>query len=165
MDIDTTELPSEPQVQPNDSIYPRAPAIPHASTATATQSSCPSSPPSKKPNEGEDDDACFDISPEQKRQRALDKGKGRVLYDEPQEAPVAVEPIETTPTATDQQEQETKKIVEEEEHCPTPTPVVSSRRRYRPILTLRSSHGWVWNQVCILFTLPRTSHILIAIRA
>jgi len=154
MDIDSTEQPSEPSVQPNDSIHPHTPAIPHASTATATQSSCPSSPPSKKVNE--DDDACFDISPEQKRQRALDKGKGRMLYDETSEAPVTIKPIDTIPTATDQQEQETKKIVEEEDRSPTPTPApaVSSRRRYRPILTLRSSHGWVWNQVCILFTPP-----------
>jgi hypothetical protein len=148
MDIDTTEQPSESSVQPNDSIFPNAPEIPQASTATATQSSCPSSPPSKKVNEEEDDDGCFDISLEQKRQRALDKGKGRVLYDEPQEVAVAVEPIDTTPTV-DQQEQETKKIVEEEDRCPTPTPAVSSRRRYRPILTIRSSHGWVWNQVCL----------------
>lgn len=154
MDVDTTEQPSEPLVQPNDSIYPHAPATPHASTATATQSSCPSSPPSKKVNEDEDDDACFDISPEQKRQRALDKGKGRVLYDEPQEAPVAVEPIDTTPTVPDQQDQGTKKVAEEEDRSPTPTPVVSSRRRYRPILTSRSSHGWVWNQVRILFSAP-----------
>jgi hypothetical protein len=152
MDIDATEQPSEPPVQPNDSISPHAPAIPHASTAAATQSSCPSSPPSKKVNEEEDDDACFDISPEQKRQRALDKGKGRVVYDEPQEAPIVVEPIDIPPTTTDRPEQETKKIVEEEDRCPTPTPAVSSRRRYRPILTTRSSHGWVWNQVCNIFT-------------
>ena len=152
MDLDTTEQPSEPPLPPNDSIYPHTPAIPHDSTATATQSSCPSSPPSKKVNEEEVDDACFDISPEQKRQRALDKGKGRAPQDEPQDTPVAVEPIDTTLTATDEQEQETKKIVEEEDRCPTPTPAVSSRRRYRPILTIRSSHGWVWNQVCVLFT-------------
>lgn len=152
MDVDTTEQPSEAAVQPNDSIYPHAPAIPQDSTATATQSSCPSSPPSKKVNEEEVDDACFDISPEQKRQRALDKGKGRAPQDEPQDVPVAVEPIDTTLTATDEQEQEIKKIVEEEDRCPTPTPAVSTRRRYRPILTIRSSHGWVWNQVCILFT-------------
>ena len=152
MDIDTTEQPSEPPVQPNDSISPHTPTIPHASTATAAQSSCPSSPPSKKVKEEDDDDACFDISPEQKRQRALDKGKGRVVYDEPQEAPIAVEPIDTTPTPTDRSEQEPKKLVEEEDRCPTPVPAVSSRRRYRPILALRSSHGWVWNQVCIVFT-------------
>jgi hypothetical protein len=160
MDIDTTEQPSEPPVQVNDSIHPHTPAIPHGSTATAAQSSCPSSPPSKKVNEEEEVDACFDISPEQKRQRALDKGKGRAPHDDPQEAPVAVEPLDTTLTTTDQQEQETKKTVEEEVRCPTPTPAVSSRRRYRPILTTRSSHGWVWNQVCILFTPPaHESHI------
>ena len=153
MDIDTTEQPSDSPVQPNDSIYPHAPTIPHDSTVTATQSSCPSSPPSKKVNE-EEEDACFDITPEQKRQRALDKGKGRAPHDEPLEVPVAVEPVDTIPTATDQQEQETKKTVEEEDRCPTPTPAVSTRRRYRPILTTRASHGWVWNQVCTLFTPP-----------
>src|SRR5258706_900023 len=160
MDVDTTEQPSEPPLPPNDSIYPQTPAIPQDSTATATQSSCPSSPPSKKVNEEEEEDGCFDISPEQKRQRALDKGKGRAPQDEPQEAPVAVEPIDTALTSTDEQEQETKNPVEEEDRCPTPTPAVSSRRRYRPILTIRSSHGWVWNQVCILFTPPACeSHI------
>ena len=165
MDIDTTEQPCEHPVQPNDSISPHTSQIPHASTAAATQSSCPSSPPSKKVNEEEDDDACFDISPEQKRQRALDKGKGRVVYDEPQEDPIVVEPIDIPPTTTDQPEQENKKIVEEEDRCPTPTPAVPSRRRYRPILTTRSSHGWVWNQVCNVFALSLMNPILIAMRS
>jgi hypothetical protein len=154
MDLDVAEQPSEPTVQSNDSIHPHAPdaATPHASTATATQSSCPSSPPSNNVKDEEDDDACFDLSPEQKRQRALDKGKGRALYDEAQESPVALEPANTTATTTDQQEQETKNIAQEEDRSPTPTPVMPSRRRYRPILTTRASHGWVWNQVRILFT-------------
>ena len=165
MDIDATEQPSEPSVQLNDSIYPNAPAIPHDSTVTATQSSCPSSPPSKKVNEEVEEEGCFDISPEQKRQRALDKGKGRAPHDDPQEAPVAVEPIDTTLAATDQQEQETKKAVEEEDRCPTPTPAVSTRRRYRPILTTRSSHGWVWNQVWTTLPLPLMDHVLKAMRS
>ena len=81
-------------------------------------------------SEQRQEDACNDCT-----QPRLDKGKGReIVVDSPPEAASSIveESSPQTPASR-----------------PTRPSSRSQRRspKYQPILTIRSSHGWIWNQV------------------
>jgi hypothetical protein len=83
----------------------------------------------------------------------IDKGKGREVLIDPTSS--STEPISTstpTPIPTPVSNEQTNETV-----CTPPTPSSRTRRsrrekerghrpKYQPILTIRSSHGWLWNQ-------------------
>jgi hypothetical protein len=84
----------------------------------------------------------------------IDKGKGREVLIDPTSS--STEPISTstpTPIPTSESTEQSNETV-----CTPPTPSSRTRRsrrdkerghrpKYQPILTIRSSHGWLWNQV------------------
>jgi hypothetical protein len=84
----------------------------------------------------------------------IDKGKGREVLLDPTSS--STEPISTstpTPIPTSDATEQANETV-----CTPPTPSSRTRRsrrdrerghrpKYQPVLTIRSSHGWLWNQV------------------